>query len=94
MKGMVTVKDITKSSVHPLACTDEWDRLRVGAAVGTGADTDERVRALAEAEADVIVVDTAHGHSRGVLERVSWVKKKFPRSAGDRRQHRHRGGRA
>jgi IMP dehydrogenase len=78
MKGMITVKDITKSSVHPLACTDEWDRLRVGAAVGTGADTDERVRALAEAEADVIVVDTAHGHSLGVLERVSWVKKHFP----------------
>ena len=78
MKGMITVKDITKSSVHPLACTDEWDRLRVGAAVGTGADTDDRVRALAEADADVIVVDTAHGHSRGVLERVSWVKKNFP----------------
>ena len=78
MKGMITVKDITKSSVHPFACTDEWDRLRVGAAVGTGADTDERVRALAEAEVDVIVVDTAHGHSRGVLDRVSWVKKQFP----------------
>jgi len=78
MKGMITVKDITKSSVHPFACTDEWDRLRVGAAVGTGADTDERVRALAEAEVDVIVVDTAHGHSRGVLDRVSWVKKHFP----------------
>jgi IMP dehydrogenase len=78
MKGMITVKDITKSSVHPLACTDEWDRLRVGAAVGTGADTDDRVRALAEADVDVIVVDTAHGHSRGVLDRVSWVKKNFP----------------
>jgi IMP dehydrogenase len=78
MTGMITVKDITKSSVHPLACTDEWDRLRVGAAVGTGADTDDRVRALAEADADVIVVDTAHGHSRGVLERVAWVKKNFP----------------
>jgi len=78
MKGMITVKDITKSSVHPQACTDEWDRLRVGAAVGTGADTDDRVRALAEAEVDVIVVDTAHGHSRGVLDRVSWVKKHFP----------------
>jgi len=78
MKGMITVKDITKSSVHPLACTDEWDRLRVGAAVGTGADTDDRVRALAEADVDVIVVDTAHGHSRGVLERVTWVKKNFP----------------
>jgi IMP dehydrogenase len=78
MKGMITVKDITKSSVHPLACVDEWDRLRVGAAVGTGADTDDRVRALAEAEVDVIVVDTAHGHSRGVLDRVTWVKKNFP----------------
>ena len=78
MKGMITVKDITKSSVHPRACTDELDRLRVGAAVGTGTDTDDRVRALAEADVDVIVVDTAHGHSRGVLERVSWVKKNFP----------------
>jgi len=78
MKGMITVKDITKSSVHPQACKDEFDRLRVGAAVGTGADTDDRVRALVEAEADVIVVDTAHGHSVGVLERVSWVKKNFP----------------
>ena len=78
MKGMITVKDITKSSVHPFACTDEWDRLRVGAAVGTGAETDDRVRALAEAEVDVIVVDTAHGHSRGVLDRVNWVKKHFP----------------
>ena len=78
MKGMITVKDITKSSVHPIACTDELDRLRVGAAVGTAADTDDRVRALIEAEVDVIVVDTAHGHSRGVLDRVSWVKKNFP----------------
>ena len=78
MTGMITVKDITKASVHPMACKDEWDRLRVGAAVGTGADTDDRVRALAEADVDVIVVDTAHGHSRGVLERVTWVKKNFP----------------
>ncbi len=78
MKGMITVKDITKSSVHPLACTDEWDRLCVGAAVGTGADTDDRVHALVEAEADVLVVDTAHGHSRGVLDRVAWIKQSFP----------------
>lgn len=78
MTGMITVKDITKSSVHPLACTDEWDRLLVGAAVGTGADTDDRVHALVEAEADVLVVDTAHGHSRGVLERVAWIKQSFP----------------
>jgi IMP dehydrogenase len=78
LKGMITVKDITKSSVYPLACKDEFGRLRVGAAVGTGAETDDRVRALTEAEVDVLVVDTAHGHSRGVLERVSWIKKNFP----------------
>ncbi len=78
LKGMITVKDITKSSVYPLACKDEFGRLRVGAAVGTGAETDDRVRALVEAEVDVLVVDTAHGHSRGVLERVSWIKKNFP----------------
>jgi IMP dehydrogenase len=78
LKGMITVKDITKSSVYPLACKDEFGRLRVGAAVGTGVETDDRVRALIEAEVDVLVVDTAHGHSRGVLERVSWIKKNFP----------------
>ena len=78
LKGMITVKDITKSTVHPLACKDEQGRLRVGAAVGTGKDTDERVAALAAAEVDVIVVDTAHGHSRGVIERVAWVKKHYP----------------
>ncbi len=78
LKGMITVKDITKSTVYPLACKDDQGRLRVGAAVGTGADTEELVEALVNAEVDVIVVDTAHGHSRGVLERVSWVKKTFP----------------
>ncbi|MGD8347911.1 MAG: IMP dehydrogenase [Gammaproteobacteria bacterium] len=78
LKGMITVKDIMTSRVHPLACKDEHGRLRVGAAVGTGAETEARVRALVEAEVDVIVVDTAHGHSRGVLERVAWVKKNFP----------------
>ena len=78
LKGMITVKDITKSSVYPLACKDSQDRLRVGAAVGTSADTGERVEALIEAEVDVIVVDTAHGHSLGVLDRVSWIKKHFP----------------
>jgi IMP dehydrogenase len=78
LKGMITVKDITKSTVHPLACKDDQGRLRVGAAVGTGADTDERVEALANAEVDVIVVDTAHGHSKGVIERVAWVKKHYP----------------
>ena len=78
LKGMITVKDITKSSVYPLACKDDQGRLRVGAAVGTGADTEERVEALVNAEVDIIVVDTAHGHSRGVLDRVSWIKKNFP----------------
>ncbi len=78
LKGMITVKDITKSTVHPLACKDDQGRLRVGAAVGTGKDTDERVEALARAEVDVIVVDTAHGHSKGVIERVAWVKKHYP----------------
>ncbi len=78
LKGMITVKDITKSSVYPQACKDEYDRLRVGAAVGTGDDTETRVRALIEAEVDIIVVDTAHGHSRGVLDRVAWIKRNFP----------------
>lgn len=78
LKGMITVKDITKSTVFPLACKDEQGRLRVGAAVGTGKDTEERVEALANAEVDVIVVDTAHGHSLGVIERVAWVKKNYP----------------
>ncbi len=78
LKGMITVKDITKSAVFPLACKDEFGRLRVGGAVGTGEDTETRIRALIEAEVDVIVVDTAHGHSRGVIERVAWIKKNFP----------------
>lgn len=78
LKGMITVKDITKSTVHPLACKDEQGRLRVGAAVGTGGDTEQRIEALAAAEVDVIVVDTAHGHSKGVIERVAMVKKNYP----------------
>lgn len=78
LKGMITVKDITKSTVHPLACKDDQGRLRVGAAVGTGKDTDERVELLANADVDVIVVDTAHGHSKGVIDRVAWVKKNYP----------------
>jgi len=78
LKGMITVKDITKSTTYPLACKDGQGRLRVGAAVGTGAETGDRVRALVEAEVDVIVVDTAHGHSRGVVERVAWLKNNFP----------------
>ena len=78
LRGLITVKDIEKSSEHPDACKDEQGRLRVGAAVGVGAGTDERVAALAEAGVDVIVVDTAHGHSKGVLERVRWVKTHYP----------------
>jgi len=76
--GLITVKDIQKSSEHPLACKDALGRLRVGAAVGVGEGTEERVAALAEAGVDVVVVDTAHGHSKGVLERVKWVKTQFP----------------
>ena len=78
LKGLITVKDIQKSTDHPNACKDSHGRLRVGAAVGVGDGTEERVAALAEAGVDVIVVDTAHGHSQGVLDRVTWVKKNFP----------------
>jgi IMP dehydrogenase len=77
LKGMITVKDITKSSVYPLACKDDQGRLRVGAAVGTSPDTEDRIAALIDAEVDVIVVDTAHGHSRGVIDRVAWIKKHY-----------------
>lgn len=79
LKGLITVKDIQKSHDHPNACKDKQGRLRVGAAVGVGADTEERVESLAKAGVDVIVVDTAHGHSQGVLDRVNWVKKHFPK---------------
>jgi IMP dehydrogenase len=78
MRGLITVKDILKSTEHPLANKDSSGRLRAGAAVGVGAGTEERVELLAEAGIDVIVVDTAHGHSQGVLDRVNWVKKNFP----------------
>jgi len=78
LRGMITVKDIQKSTDFPLACKDELFRLRVGAAVGTGAGTDDRVEALVNAGVDVIVVDTAHGHSQGVIDRVAWVKRKYP----------------
>lgn len=78
LRGMVTVKDIQKATDKPLACKDDQGRLRVGAAVGTGADTEERVAALAEAGVDVLVVDTAHGHSKGVLDKVAWVKANYP----------------
>ena len=78
LKGLITVKDILKSTEHPLACKDELGRLRVGAAVGTTGDTEERVEALVAAGVDVIVVDTSHGHSQGVLERVRRVKNNYP----------------
>jgi IMP dehydrogenase len=78
LRGLITVKDILKSTEHPLACKDEQGRLRAGAAVGVAPDNEERVEALVAAGVDVIVVDTAHGHSQGVLDRVAWVKKRFP----------------
>ncbi len=78
LRGLITVKDIQKAKDKPNACKDEYEQLRVGAAVGTGGDTEERVTALVEAGVDLVVVDTAHGHSQGVLDRVAWVKKNFP----------------
>lgn len=78
LRGLITVKDIQKSSEHPNASKDEHGKLRVGAAVGVGPDNDERIDLLAKAGVDVIVVDTAHGHSQGVLDRVKWVKTKYP----------------
>ncbi|MGR8978702.1 MAG: IMP dehydrogenase [Gammaproteobacteria bacterium] len=78
LRGMITVKDIQKAKDYPQACKDEQERLRVGAAVGTGQGTEERVAALVAAGVDVIVVDTAHGHSQGVLDRVRWVKQHYP----------------
>jgi IMP dehydrogenase len=78
LSGMITVKDIMKAQTWPMASKDPQGRLRVGASVGTSADTDDRVAALVEAGVDVLVVDTAHGHSENVLQRVSWIKKHFP----------------
>jgi len=78
MRGLITVKDILKSSEHPDACKDLQGKLRVGAAVGVGEGTEARVEALVEAGVDVIVVDTAHGHAQGVLDRVRWVKRTYP----------------
>ena len=78
LRGLITVKDITKTSEHPDACKDEQGRLRVGAAVGVGKGDDKRAEKLAEAGVDVIVVDTAHGHTQGVLNQILWIKKKLP----------------
>jgi IMP dehydrogenase len=78
LRGMITVKDIQKAKDYPQACKDSQEQLRVGAAVGTGAGTEERVALLVAAGVDVIVVDTAHGHSQGVIDRVRWVKETYP----------------
>ncbi|MGE5650833.1 IMP dehydrogenase [Noviherbaspirillum sp. UKPF54] len=78
LRGLITVKDIQKSTEHPNASKDEHGKLRVGAAVGVGPDNDERIELLVKAGVDVIVVDTAHGHSKGVLDRVRWVKNNYP----------------
>ena len=78
LRGLITVKDIQKASDYPKACRDTQERLRVGAAVGVGVGTDERVEALVKAGVDVITVDTAHGHSVGVLNRVAWIKGNYP----------------
>jgi IMP dehydrogenase len=78
LKGLITVTDIDKAEQHPNACKDDQGRLRVGASVGVGEGTDERVAALVAAGVDVLVVDTAHGHSKNVLERVTWIKTNFP----------------
>jgi len=80
LKGLVTVKDILKETAHPSACKDAQGKLRVGAAVGVGAGTEERVELLVEAGVDALVVDTAHGHAKGVLDRVRWIKKRYPKT--------------
>ncbi|KAF1003367.1 MAG: Inosine-5'-monophosphate dehydrogenase [Luteibacter sp.] len=78
LRGLITVKDIQKASDNPYAAKDHLERLVVGAAVGVGGDTEQRVEALVEAGVDVLVVDTAHGHSQGVIDRAAWVKKRYP----------------
>jgi IMP dehydrogenase len=78
LRGLITVKDIQKATDYPNACRDSAESLRVGAAVGVGDGTEERVAALVAAGVDVVTVDTAHGHSRGVIERVGWIKKHYP----------------
>ena len=78
LRGLITVKDIQKAHDNPHAAKDSHERLRVGAAVGVGGETERRVTALAEAGVDVVVVDTAHGHSQGVIDRVAWIRKNFP----------------
>ena len=79
LTGLITVKDIQKSTDHPFACKDEHGRLRVGAAIGVGSDTELRTELLVNAGVDVLIVDTAHGHSEGVLNRIKWIKKNYPK---------------
>jgi IMP dehydrogenase len=80
LRGLITVKDIQKSTEHPFACKDKLGRLRVGAAIGVGEGTEQRAEALIEAGVDLIVVDTAHGHAQGVLDRIKWTKKNYPKA--------------
>ena len=79
LTGLITVKDIQKSTDHPFACKDEHGRLRVGAAIGVGSDTELRTELLVDAGVDVLIIDTAHGHSEGVLNRIKWIKKNYPK---------------
>jgi len=79
LTGLITVKDIQKSTDHPFACKDEHGRLRVGAAIGVGNDTELRTELLVEAGVDILIADTAHGHSEGVLNRIKWIKKNYPK---------------
>ena len=78
LRGLVTVKDITKATEHPFAAKDEQGKLRVGGAISTGPDSEERAERMVKAGVDVLIVDTAHGHHQGVLDRVRWVKKNYP----------------
>jgi len=80
LRGLITVKDIQKARDNPRSAKDDSERLRVGAAVGVGGDTERRVAALVEAGVDVLIVDTAHGHAQSVIDRVAWVKKHFPQT--------------
>ncbi len=80
LRGLITVKDIQKARDNPHSAKDDHERLRVGAAVGVGGDTEKRVAALVEAGVDVLIVDTAHGHAQSVVDRVAWVKRNFPQT--------------
>ncbi len=90
LKGLITVKDIQKAMKYPNACKDDLGRLRVGAAIGVARDTLDRAAALVAAHADVLVIDTAHGHSQGVLDMVARIRRTFPDRRSRRRQRRHR----